>query len=89
MIKKKLLVLPCIAAFALALYVGKNVSDLNEYDSNGLLLKNVEALSFSENAGYKAITHVCPFPIEYKKSVTCLFGVGDEYYLKECFPSDC
>lgn len=46
--KKKILMLPCIAAVAIASFVGKQTLESSAYESNELLMANVEALSSSE-----------------------------------------
>lgn len=46
--KKKKIMLPCMAAVAIAMFVGAKVMKPNAIESNGLLLTNVEALSASE-----------------------------------------
>ena len=43
--KKKIFLLPCIAAVAIATFVGAKSFQTNAYESNELLLANVEALS--------------------------------------------
>ena len=43
--KKKIFLLPCIAAVAIATYVGAKSFKTNASESNNLLLANVEALS--------------------------------------------
>ena len=49
--KKKLFLLPCIAAVAIATFVGAKSFQTNAYESNDLLLQNVEALSAGSDAG--------------------------------------
>ncbi|MBR1666055.1 MAG: hypothetical protein IJ699_07540 [Bacteroidaceae bacterium] len=46
--KKKILMLPCIAAVAIATLVGKQAYEANAYESNELLMANVEALADNE-----------------------------------------
>ena len=48
--KKKFLLLPCIAAVAIATFVGTTPFDSNVGGSNNLLLANVEALSENEGS---------------------------------------
>lgn len=42
--------LPCIAAVAIATFVGKQAYESSAYESNSLLAQNVEALSSGEDA---------------------------------------
>ena len=51
--KRKILMLPCIAAVAIATFVGKKTMESNAYEKNSILMENVEALS----AGEGLITH--------------------------------
>jgi len=46
--KKIILMLPCIAAVAIATFVGKQAYESNAYESNELLMANVEALADNE-----------------------------------------
>ena len=46
--KKKIFLLPCIAAVAIATFVGAKSYKTSAYESNELLLANVEALSQTE-----------------------------------------
>ena len=46
--KKKIFLLPCIAAFAIATFVGAKALRSNASESNALLMANVEALSEDE-----------------------------------------
>ena len=48
--KKVFLMLPCIAALAIAIVVGKKTYELHAYETNSLLMQNVEALSSSGDA---------------------------------------
>ena len=48
--KKKIFLLPCIAAVAIATFVGAKSFQTNAYESNDLLLQNVEALSAGSDA---------------------------------------
>jgi len=50
--KKAFLTLPCIAAVAIATFVGKKTFESSALEGNGLFLQNVEALSAME--GYDA-----------------------------------
>ena len=47
--KKVLVMLPCIAAVAIAAFVGKKTSGLNAYGSSSLLMQNVEALASDDD----------------------------------------
>ncbi len=49
--KKKIFLLPCIAAVAIATYVGAKSFKTNASESNNLLLANVEALSSGSDPG--------------------------------------
>jgi len=79
----------CIAAVATAAFVGKKTFESHAYETNNLLMQNVEALTKPEQCGYKAKTGPCPRPIEYKRWQTCEFGWGKEYILIDCMNSDC
>ena len=46
--KKKIFMLPCIAAVAIATFVGKQTFESNAYDDYVLMMENVEALSQDE-----------------------------------------
>lgn len=46
--KKIFLMLPCIAAVAIATFVGKKTFESNEFETDELFLQNVEALSAGE-----------------------------------------
>lgn len=58
--------LPCIAAVAIATFVGKKTMESNAYEKNSILMENVEALSAEECLdvrhytceGTKGICHV-------------------------------
>ena len=43
--KKVFIMLPCIAAVAIATFVGKKTLDSHAFESDGLLVQNVEALA--------------------------------------------
>ena len=49
--KKKIFLLPCIAAVAIATFVGAKSFQTNAYESSSLLMQNVEALSKNESDG--------------------------------------
>ena len=54
--KKKVITLSCIAAVAIATFVGTKVLQSNACE-NGLLTQNVEALSKSESGGLDCYKH--------------------------------
>lgn len=87
--KKAFLTLPCIAAVAIATFVGKKAFESNALERNSILLENVEALTKPEQYGYKVTTGPCPMPVEYKRWQVCDFGRGKEYTLADCMNSDC
>lgn len=87
--KKKSIMMSCIAAVALVVIVGKKTFQSHAFESSDLLMQNVEALSQPEHGGYKATTGPCPRPMEYKRWQTCTFGFGKEYTLTDCMNSDC
>lgn len=47
--KKVLMMLPCIAAIAIATFIGKKTFESHAYETNNLLIQNVEALSQSSD----------------------------------------
>ena len=49
--KKVLMMLPCIAAVAIATVVGKKTYEKNAFEGNALLAQNVEALSQGDTGG--------------------------------------
>ena len=49
--KKVFMMLPCIAAIAIAIIVGKKTFGSHAYVTSNLLMLNVEALSKTESAG--------------------------------------
>ena len=49
--KKKFFLLPCIAAVAIATFVGAKTFKSNAEESNDLLMANVEAMSQEEGSG--------------------------------------
>ena len=51
--KKVFLMLPCIAAVAIAIVVGKKTYELHAYETNSLLMQNVEALSQKDEGNLK------------------------------------
>ena len=88
--KKFFLMLPCIAAVAIATFVGKKTFESHAFMRDALFAQNVEALSLpTEKGGWKAVTSPCPPPIEYKRATVCSFGFGKEYNLFACMNSDC
>lgn len=52
--KKKILMLPCIAAVAIVTFVGKKTMESNAYEKNSIMMENVEALSAG---GEGIVTH--------------------------------
>ncbi len=67
--KKKVITLSCIAAVAIATFVGKKTFESNAYGSNGLLIQNVEALAQNDagDAGDQSgsgYTHPNAYPYE-------------------------
>lgn len=65
--KKLLFMLPCMAAVAFATVVGAKTLRSNEFESNSLLLANVEALADGEEYEY---------PNGYPYSSTCNVSIG-------------
>ena len=57
--KKKFLLLPCIAAVAIATFVGTKTLKSNAYSANSLLLQNVEALTDDNEADDSADRNAC------------------------------
>lgn len=55
--KKVLLILPCIAAVAIATFVGKKTFESNAFEGKGLFLQNVEALTAGEDENYGYFVH--------------------------------
>ena len=55
--KKKFFLLPCIAAVAIATFVGAKTFRLNAIESNDLLMANVEAMSQEEGSGNYVICY--------------------------------
>lgn len=47
--KKVLMMLPCIAAIAIATFIGKKTFESHAYETKNLLIQNVEALSQSSD----------------------------------------
>ena len=87
--KKVFLMLLCIAAVAIAKFVGKKTFEAHAYETSSLLRQNVEALTKPEQWGYKATTGPCPRPVEYKRWQVCEWGYGEDYTLTACMNSDC
>lgn len=52
--KKAFLMLPCIAAVAIATFVGKKTFESSALERNNILLENVEALSQGDDGDYDA-----------------------------------
>ncbi|MDD6783571.1 MAG: hypothetical protein PUD79_03315 [Prevotellaceae bacterium] len=55
--KKKYFTLSCIAAVAIATFVGTKTLKSNAHEENALILSNVEALSIGETKWGYAVTH--------------------------------
>jgi len=75
--KKKVIMLSCIAAVAIATFVGTKALQSNAYE-NGLLTQNVEALSKSE--GNKKYTcYILKYSEHgrlYRDCITCTYAYG-------------
>ena len=54
--KKFFLMLPCIAAVAIATFVGKKTFESHAFESNDMLVSNVEALASGESNPQKQYT---------------------------------
>jgi len=72
--KKKVITLSCIAAVAIATFVGTKTIQSNAYESNGLLIQNVEALAQSDagdqgDQGGSGFTHPTAYPYDMKCEV--------------------
>lgn len=62
--KKVIMMLPCIAAVAFATVVGKKTFESHAYETNSLLMQNVEALTDNESDGKstcKGLLGTCSF----------------------------
>ena len=57
--KKKILVLPCIAAVAIATFVGTKTLGTNASESNPLLSRNVEALASASSESANSNPTIC------------------------------
>lgn len=64
---KKLFLLPCIAAVAIATVVGTKTLQSNADESNELLMANVEALTDGEDAPW--------FRVKYRTTEDCQFSL--------------
>ena len=70
--KKKVIMLSCIAAVAIASFVGKKTFESNAYE-NGLMTQNVEALSQSDQGDYsESVPYI---PCEKSSGDKCLINV--------------
>ncbi len=83
--KKVFLMLPCIAAVAIATFVGKKTFESNAYDTNSLLIQNVEALaSGGDNQvsscpnGYARFKTERPYPWSDEEEFTYCNGCVDK-----------
>ena len=72
--KKKVIMLSCIAAVAIASFVGKKTFESNAYE-NGLMTQNVEALSQGDYAEGDAT--IVDFPCAQSSGDTCAFSCRD------------
>lgn len=66
--KKIFLMLPCIAAVAIATFVGKKALESHAYETNSLLMQNVEALTDNESEGKSkcgGALGICSFKCEH------------------------
>lgn len=82
---KKFIKFAFVAAFAAIAGYGVYTSQKSDSVSD-LLLANVEALAGGGEIGrYTTHTATCPYPLQYKTSVSCSYGGSDE----TCNPSDC
>lgn len=59
--------LPCIAAVAIATFVGKQAYESSALESNSLLAQNVEALSSGEDAPW--------FRVQYRNTEDCEYAL--------------
>lgn len=73
--KRKILMLPCIAAVAIATFVGKKTFESSALERDALLAQDVEALSQGESGVF--------FIPCYKASITCRYNAIDASG-KEC-----
>ena len=86
--KKIFLMLPCIAAVAIATFVGKKTFESHAYEANSLLMQNVEALAKDKENGADR-KKGCKTTSEYKiPSEKCMHGYsigfsGTEYSCSE------
>ena len=65
--KKKLFLLPCIAAVAIATFVGAKTFKSNAIESDDLLMANVEALSQEEGGSW--------FKVKSRTTSTCEYSI--------------
>jgi hypothetical protein len=70
--RKKLLMLPCIAAVAIATFVGTKTMKSNALESNDLLLANIEALTLPENYS----------KVQERQTSQCTISVGANAKIK-------
>lgn len=80
--RRKVMMLSCIAAVAIASFVGKKAFEPHAYEANDLLLQNVEALGsdFGEDWNRKdydcvAVTCQCIF-LKYQSKSAAFVGEG-------------
>ena len=75
--KKKVIMLSCIAAVAIATFVGTKALQSNAYE-NGLLTQNVEALSKSESGKRYSCYYLNKYKHGgvYRNCITCEYDYG-------------
>lgn len=69
--KKKNFMLSCIAAVAIAIFVGKKTFESKAFESDALFVQNVEALSDGDNSGMNP--DVCYNSIVVKKGSLVIY----------------
>lgn len=75
--KKNFLMLPCIAAVAIATFVGKKTFESHAYESHALLAQNIEALALDGEA---------PPSVKRLKQVNCECTNGAKGTTLKCSP---
>ena len=66
--KKGFLMLSCIAAVAIATFVGKKTFESHAYETSSLMMQNVAALSSNDNASQRY--HLCYYESKVSKGRT-------------------
>lgn len=75
--KKKFMMLSCIAAVAIATIVGKKTFESQAYEAKSLLMQNVEALSTpSDDGGDNGFDDDVPTPCKYGAELYATIGTG-------------